>query len=117
MPSAAFAETIVQQAQEALTNMFRHSGARNGWVALKHKDKELMITVRDDGKGIVDSVSQFMPDAIGMGIGGMRQRVKEFGGDLRLENINPGTLVEVIIPTKALTQRAQEQVPLAWMSK
>ena len=38
---------------------------------------------------------------VGIGIGGMRQRIKEFGGDVRLQNANPGTLVEVIVPVKS----------------
>jgi hypothetical protein len=60
--------------------------------------------VRDNGKGINASVQECRPDCIGVGIGGMRQRVNEFGGHLRLENCNPGTLVEVKIPTGARVQ-------------
>jgi signal transduction histidine kinase len=57
------------------------------------------VTVRDDGKGIGETVAGLQPGSIGMGIGGMRQRVKEFGGELRVGNSNPGTLVEVVIPS------------------
>lgn len=89
--------------QEALNNVFRHSGARHGWIALQNRDDKLTVTIRDDGKGIDESVTEFRPDSIGMGIGGMRQRVKEFGGELRLASANPGTLVEVMIPTKHLS--------------
>ena len=64
----------------------------------------LNVTVRDNGKGINASVQECRPDSIGVGIGGMRQRVNEFGGDFRLENCNPGTLVEVKIPTGARVQ-------------
>jgi signal transduction histidine kinase len=84
--------------QEALTNVFRHSGARKGWVELLKRENEVIIRVRDDGKGVSEQVAEFRPDCIGIGLGGMRQRVKEFGGDLRLENASPGTVVEVIIP-------------------
>jgi signal transduction histidine kinase len=87
--------------QEASNNVFRHSGARNGWVTLKHRDSQLIVTVRDDGKGITENAAEYRPDSIGVGIGGMRQRVKEFGGVLRLENCNPGTLVEVSILTNS----------------
>jgi len=38
---------------------------------------------------------------MGVGIGGMRQRAKEFGGELRLTNNQPGTLLEIMIPTNA----------------
>jgi signal transduction histidine kinase len=87
--------------QEALTNVFRHSGARKGWVELSKRENEVVIRVRDDGKGVSEQVAEFRPDSIGIGLGGMRQRVKEFGGDLRLENASPGTVVEVIIPIAA----------------
>lgn len=86
--------------QEALTNVFRHSGARKGWVTILKQDGQVVVTVRDDGKGISDYVAEFRPDSIGIGIGGMRQRVKEFGGELQLRNSNPGTVVEVVIPIK-----------------
>jgi len=84
--------------QEALTNVFRHSEARKASVTLTMSESQLAITVRDDGKGISDHIEEFHPDSIGIGIGGMRQRVKEFGGELRLRNASPGTLLEVAIP-------------------
>jgi PAS domain S-box len=84
--------------QEALTNMFRHSGAHNGTVTLIKKDGNITVTVRDDGKGIEEQVIQLRPESLGVGIGGMRQRVTELGGSLRLANANPGTVVEVVIP-------------------
>jgi two-component system NarL family sensor kinase len=90
---------IFRIVQEALTNMFRHSGAKNGIVSLAAKNGSIFVTVRDDGKGIDEQVVQFRPDSLGVGIGGMRQRVTELGGNLRLTNANPGTIVEVVIPT------------------
>jgi PAS domain S-box-containing protein len=94
--------------QEALTNMFRHSGASHGHVRVVAQDGNITVTVTDDGKGIDDDVIQQRPDSVGVGIGGMRQRVMELGGTLRLLNANPGTIVEVVIPTP----RAQETVPV-----
>ncbi len=86
--------------QEALTNMFRHSGAHNGNVNLTEREGHIAVIVRDDGKGIEEQVVQFRPDSVGVGIGGMRQRVTELGGRLRLANANPGTIVEVVIPSR-----------------
>jgi PAS domain S-box-containing protein len=91
---------IFRIVQEALTNMFRHSGARNGVVSLIDKDGSILVTVRDDGKGIEEQVILLRPESVGVGIGGMRQRVNELGGSLRLANANPGTIVEVVIPVK-----------------
>jgi PAS domain S-box-containing protein len=86
--------------QEALTNMFRHSGARNGSIRLAENDGHITVTVRDDGKGIEEQVINLRPESVGVGIGGMKQRVKELGGSLRLANANPGTIVEVVIPSR-----------------
>jgi len=63
------------------------------------KDGTIFVTVRDDGKGIEEQVVQLRPESVGVGIGGMRQRVTELGGSLRLANANPGTIVEVVIPS------------------
>ena len=90
---------IFRIVQEALTNMFRHSGARNGGVTITQKDENIVVSVRDDGKGIDEQIMQLRPESVGVGIGGMRQRVSELGGTLRLSNANPGTIVEVVIPT------------------
>jgi len=93
---------IFRIVQEALTNMFRHSGARHGSVKVLEKDGNVIVCVRDDGKGVDEQVIQLRPESVGVGIGGMRQRVTELGGTLRLVNANPGTLVEVIIPAVRL---------------
>jgi signal transduction histidine kinase len=97
--------TVFRIVQEALTNVFRHSGARNAWVRLVKDKQQVIGTVRDDGKGISDRTAEFQPDSIGVGIGGMRQRVKEFGGELLLRNANPGTELEVVIPIASTTAR------------
>ena len=86
--------------QECLTNVFRHSKARRVLVGLNKRDSQLAVTVRDDGKGVKSEVTEFSPDSLGVGIGGMRQRIKEFGGQLRLKNANPGTIVEAVLPSR-----------------
>ena len=84
--------------QEALTNVFRHAGAKNACVTLKCGGGFVAVSVRDDGKGIPEEIASFKPGSLGVGVGGMRQRVKEFGGELKLRNARPGTLLEVTIP-------------------
>ncbi len=85
--------------QEAVNNVYRHSAARHCWVTLRRSSGLLIVTVRDDGKGISSAMAEGRDDHIGVGIGGMRQRVKEFGGHSRIDNCLPGTLVEITIPT------------------
>jgi PAS domain S-box-containing protein len=93
--------------QEALTNVYRHSGAQKAWVTLMLKDSNVVVMIRDDGKGIENPIAELRPGSIGIGIGGMSQRAKEFGGEFRLTNSEPGTLVEVTVPSlAALSQNA-----------
>jgi len=98
--------------QEALNNVFRHSAARNTWITLKHREGHLMVSVRDDGKGISAGVREGRPDCIGVGLGGMRQRAKEFGGELRLENCNPGMRVQVRIPASSCPPQEVSVAPV-----
>jgi signal transduction histidine kinase len=88
--------------QEALTNVFRHSEARKVSITLTQTEEKMMVVVQDDGKGIDDEVAAQQPESVGVGIGGMKQRVREFGGELRLTNTHPGTLVQLTIPAGSL---------------
>ena len=91
--------------QEALTNVFRHSEAHKVWITLTQKDGMIVVAVRDDGKGIGQRIAELQPDSVGVGIGGMKQRASEFGGELRLTNTHPGTLVELVIPSGSVLQQ------------
>jgi PAS domain S-box-containing protein len=92
--------------QEALTNVFRHAEARKVSISLVRTDKIISVAVRDDGKGIGKRVAELRPDSVGVGIGGMRQRAKELGGELRLENVSPGTLLELVLPAGAILRES-----------
>jgi signal transduction histidine kinase len=90
---------IFRIVQEALTNVFRHSSARNCWVSVAKENNQVQISVRDDGKGITEEIASFKPENIGVGIGGIRQRIKEVGGELRFRNASPtGAILEAKIP-------------------
>jgi PAS domain S-box-containing protein len=96
---------IFRIVQEALTNVFRHSEARKVWIGLTQTEDSTVITVRDDGKGIGKKIAELHPESVGIGIGGMKQRAREFGGELRLTNTQPGTLVELVIPSTRVAPR------------
>jgi len=105
------AETAVFRiVQEALTNVFRHSGAHKVGISLTQKNGVIVVAVRDDGKGVGKKIVDLEPGSVGVGIGGMKQRAKEFGGELRLINANPGTLVELTIPSSSALRQANAVV-------
>ncbi len=97
--ASAVETAVFRIVQEALTNVFRHSGARKVSITLTQRDDQIVVTVLDDGKGIDKRVAELRPESVGVGIGGMKQRAKEFGGELRLANADPGTLLELVIPS------------------
>ncbi|MGB6387542.1 MAG: PAS domain-containing protein [Terriglobales bacterium] len=97
--SPAVETAVFRIVQEALTNVFRHSEARKVWITLIQKDGSIVVSVLDDGKGIDKKIAELRPESVGVGIGGMKQRAKEFGGELRLTNADPGTLLELMIPS------------------
>ena len=101
--------TIFRIVQEGLTNAFRHSGGTKVDVQLALRDGKLSISVRDNGKGVSSEVEQFAPASIGIGVGGMRQRVSEIGGEMQLRNARPGTLLQVVLAASPLAPR--EHVP------
>ncbi len=90
--------TIFRIVQEALTNVFRHSKASRSWVILSEEERGVLVMVRDDGKGLPKDILELRPDRVGVGLEGMRQRSKELGGQFRISNAHPGTLLEVLIP-------------------
>jgi PAS domain S-box-containing protein len=93
---------IFRIVQEALTNVFRHSEAHKVWISLTQGNGTIVVAVRDDGKGIGKRIADLQPDSVGVGIGGMKQRAKEFGGELRLTNAQPGTIVELMVPCNSV---------------
>jgi signal transduction histidine kinase len=99
--------------QEALTNIFRHAEAHHASVQLSKRECEVVLRVRDDGKGVSDATVGLRPGSVGVGIAGMKQRVKELGGDLRLRHGEPGTIVEVTIPLQTTPNLQQARTIMA----
>ncbi|MGA9884270.1 MAG: ATP-binding protein [Candidatus Acidiferrales bacterium] len=87
--------------QESLTNVHRHSGSSRVQVNLHSKDDEIVLEIRDFGKGVSPEVlSSAAPKvALGVGILGMRERVRQLSGRLEIvSHENQGTLVAVHLP-------------------
>jgi two-component system sensor histidine kinase UhpB len=98
--------------QEALTNVHRHSGASAADVLVRQDAEQVVLEVKDNGRGIPpELLSHFHATGAGTGVGiaGIRERVRELGGKLTLESDSRGTLVRIAIPLVPMTQR-EEQV-------
>jgi len=96
--------------QESLTNVHRHSGASSAQVRLGRDEHVLQLEIVDNGKGIpADRLRRFQTSTSnsGVGIAGMRERVRQLGGHLELRSSVSGTTVHVSVPTTHAMQREQ----------
>jgi signal transduction histidine kinase len=87
--------------QESLTNIHRHSGSSRAEVALKLSPGAVVLEVRDYGRGISPELLQNFKSRgtnSGVGLAGMRERLRELGGQLSVQSRVPGTLISVTMP-------------------
>jgi two-component system sensor histidine kinase UhpB len=93
---------IYRVAQESLTNVARHAGARSVELELERHDGALVLSVRDDGRGVTRAAIAALADGPGSGIRGMRERALLVGGRLEIDRAMPhGTEVRLTVPVGA----------------
>ena len=91
--------------QESLSNVHRHSGSKRAFILLEHRPFELLLMVRDEGPPRekihddhvqIDSLNDI--ERLGVGISGMRERLRQFGGELEIKIAREGAKVTARIP-------------------
>jgi signal transduction histidine kinase len=79
--------------QEALSNIYRHAGATKARIALrKEEDGTVALEVRDNGEGLPEGFS--LAQSSGVGLAGMRERMKQLGGTLEVDSSPYGVSVK-----------------------
>jgi PAS domain S-box-containing protein len=101
---------IFRVLQESLTNVYRHSGSQTADVSLFLNDYTFVLQVSDQGKGTdlrnFEVPGQDWTGALGVGLRGMRERMRQIDGDLELWSSKNGTTVIATVPIqKAATAR------------
>jgi len=91
---------IFRIVQEGLTNIHRHSGSKTAEVLLRMENTMLELVIRDYGRGMPDNRNNACAVNVkpGVGIQGMKERVRLLGGDIIFAAANPGTHVTVRLP-------------------
>ena len=86
--------------QESLTNIHRHSESKLADIRLELDAEFATLIVRDEGKGfdVVEAASK-----VGVGIAGMRERVREIGGEFTINSQPGGTTIRATIPLEGRT--------------
>jgi PAS domain S-box-containing protein len=110
--SADMELVIFRLVQECLTNIHRHSGGKAATVRLMSDAEGISLEVKDNGKGIPsEKLSKIRSQASGgVGISGMRERVRHFNGHLEIESNESGTTVTAKfppVPESALSEENQ----------
>lgn len=102
--SHSVSTALMRIAQEALINVFRHAKATEVRVSLSNQNRRTILKVEDNGKGILAEPA--WPDDrienLGVGIPGMRARVRQFGGELHISGGKTGTIVRAVVPERAV---------------
>ena len=88
------AEALYRVAQEALHNALRHADAQNIWIRLTRIGQEVVLSVKDDGRGLNEE------PRYGLGLRSMKARAEALGGRLELTSpsSSKGLRLEVRIP-------------------
>ena len=91
---------IFRVVQECLTNVHRHSGSPTAVVRLDVEDGQVRLNIIDHGRGIPPQVfaARQEASAIGVGLLGMRERMRQLGGQMEITSPGEGTAVCVTLP-------------------
>lgn len=102
--------SIFRIVQECLTNIHKHSGSTTARVRLTDGTDHFTIEISDRGKGV--HAQDFASSGrVGVGIRGMRERVKQFGGTLDIRSNPAGTTVTAMFPLEARASHDHPETP------
>ena len=103
--------SLLRIIQEALANVHRHARASRVSVGLRVSPSALRLVVSDDGRGMRGADGQAEPTQKGVGIAGMRSRLREFGGTLEILDSGRGTTLVAVAPVPQPKRRPREREP------
>jgi PAS domain S-box-containing protein len=97
--------TLFRIAQEALTNIHRHSGSKTAKIRLIRSATEVTLEVQDTGSGMAADTLDFTggADTLGVGIRGMSERMRQLRGRLEITSDRNGTTVRALLPVPEST--------------
>jgi PAS domain S-box-containing protein len=90
---------LFQSIRELLFNVSKHSGVGDATVSLSWRDDELMIEVRDRGKGFDVYTTTGLTNSVSFGLLSIRERMQALGGSFELESaVEKGTIARLLLP-------------------
>jgi signal transduction histidine kinase len=103
---------IFRIVQECLTNVHRHSDSKIARIRIARNSHAVIVDVQDEGKGISsEKLAELQSQGGGVGIRGMRERVFQLGGELKIHSMDGGTTVSITLPfAKTVAPRMSEYI-------
>ena len=90
---------VYRLVQECLTNIHRHSGSKSAQIRIRREGKKLSLEIQDAGKGIpAEKMNQLQSQGGGVGIRGMRERIRQFEGTMKITSNLQGTTISFEFP-------------------
>ena len=90
---------IFRLVQECLTNIHRHSESKTASIRIARESNQITLDIRDQGKGMSPArLAEIQSGRSGVGIGGMRERLRQFEGTMKIESDSSGTRIFATIP-------------------
>jgi signal transduction histidine kinase len=90
--------------QEALTNVHRHASTTTASIRLTATTDGVVLEIHDEGHGFHDPLPRQLgthPETLGVGIQGMRERIRQLSGSFDVEFTESGSTVRVSVPLNA----------------
>lgn len=91
---------IFRLVQECLTNIHRHSGSKTAVIRIAREPDKIYAEVQDHGKGISQERLAEVQSRVGVGIRGMRERVRQCNGELIIHSNPLGMKISAVFPVK-----------------
>jgi PAS domain S-box-containing protein len=102
---------IFRLVQECLTNIHRHSGSKTAAIRIAREPEEVLVEVQDHGKGMSqERLAEVQSQGVGVGIRGMRERVRQSHGELTIDSNALGTKITAIFPAKSPAAKEQSAI-------
>ncbi len=103
---------VFRLVQECLTNIHRHANAKNATIRLWRQVDRVSVEIEDDGRGMsAQKLAEVQSVGSGVGIRGMRERVRQLQGEMEIGSDPSGTKVRANIPIPDSATEAKADSP------
>lgn len=104
--------SVFRVVQEALTNVYRHAHSRTAAITLMRNSDFLHLEIADAGRGMPAEVLAQEPSGLaGVGVAGMRERVRLLGGSMDIQSGAGGTLIRIVLPLSFAPAKRHALIP------